>query len=110
MTFFDPDAGRSGWVHWVVYGLPASYRGLYEAFLDGEEIVDPGVMVGLNSSELSIYRGPCPPIGSTHHYVFTLYALDSLLDLPSPLTRDELLAAMEGHILAQVELTAAFTR
>jgi Raf kinase inhibitor-like YbhB/YbcL family protein len=53
--------------------------------------------------------GPCPP-SDVHNYVFRLYALDTLLDLEPRISKGELLAAMEGHILAQGELIGTFTR
>ncbi|HEY4718836.1 MAG TPA: YbhB/YbcL family Raf kinase inhibitor-like protein, partial [Anaerolineales bacterium] len=56
------------------------------------------------------YGGPCPPQGSTHRYVFTLYALDTMLELESGANKRELLAAMEKHILAEVEFGASYTR
>jgi hypothetical protein len=110
LIFNDPTL-RPGWVHWIVYGLPADYRGLLEGFDNGGEgSTEGGIYTGLNSWELSIYRGPCPPMGSTHTYVFTLYALDTMLESGTRLNKQGLLAAMEGHILAQVDLSATFTR
>jgi hypothetical protein len=110
LIFNDPTL-RPGWVHWIVYGLPADYRGLLEGFDNGGEgSTEGGIYTGLNSWNLSIYRGPCPPTGSTHTYVFTLYALDTMLESGTRLNKEGLQAAMEGHILAQVDLSATFTR
>ena len=54
------------------------------------------------------YDGPRPPPGKVHHYIFTLYALDKLLD---PVTsKKDLLAAMSGHVLAQAKLTGTYRR
>jgi hypothetical protein len=44
-----------------------------------------------------------------HRYFFKLYALDTTLSL-STATKDVLLQAMQGHILAQGELMGTFSR
>jgi Raf kinase inhibitor-like YbhB/YbcL family protein len=55
------------------------------------------------------YGGPCPPRGR-HRYRHTLYALDTMLpDLKNPV-RAVLEKAMQGHILAQTELTGMYQR
>ncbi len=58
------------------------------------------------------YRGPMPPDGSgRHRYVFTLYVLgEKLEDIAPGLTRDELLAAMQGKIMAQTEFVGTYKR
>jgi len=57
------------------------------------------------------YGGPCPPRGnSPHRYMFKIYALDALLDLPAGSTKVELEKAMAGHILAQTVLTGLYSR
>jgi phosphatidylethanolamine-binding protein (PEBP) family uncharacterized protein len=58
------------------------------------------------------YDGPAPPWNDArlHHYIFTLYAVDrSSLDLPTPFGRSDVLAAIEGHVLAQATLTGTYT-
>ena len=55
------------------------------------------------------YSGPCPATG-THRYRFRLFALDSLLTLRAGIREGDLLAAMEGHILATGELTGRYRR
>jgi len=56
------------------------------------------------------YGGPCPPPGAPHRYFFKLYALDSLLDLEPGLTKQKILEAMKGHILAQGQLMGKYKR
>jgi Raf kinase inhibitor-like YbhB/YbcL family protein len=104
----DPDAPSGTWVHWVLFNLPASSRGLSEAIPSGETSPD-GSMHGKNSSGNLGYSGPCPPSG-THRYFFKLYALDEMLGLSSGADKGELLKAMEGHILAQGELMGTFSK
>ena len=100
----DPDAPMGIWVHWVVFNLPATTTGVPEAtdFTDGS-------MVGKNSSGHLSYDGPCPPSG-THRYFFKLYALDTMLTLSAGANKDQLLKAMDGHILAQGELMGTFSK
>ena len=104
----DPDAPGGTWVHWVLYNLPAEARSLPPGVPTDAERSD-GSRHGRNSWRRLGYGGPCPP-GGTHRYYFKLYALDTLLDLPTGATKDELLQAMEGHILAQAILMGTYTR
>ena len=108
LIFDDPSSGGS-WVHWVVYNLPSRAGSLLEAVPAGEDIAGGGTQ-GSNSWGALEYGGPCPPQGTTHRYVFIVYALDAMLDIEPGADKRELLAAMEGHILAEVELAASFTR
>ena len=100
----DPDAPMGTWVHWVLFNLPAETRSLAENF----QPVTP-IIVGKNSWGKNTYGGPCPPSG-THRYFFKLYALDTMLSLSSNADKKSLLAAMEGHILAQAELMGTFSK
>jgi Raf kinase inhibitor-like YbhB/YbcL family protein len=104
----DPDAPRGTWVHWVVYRLPAAARSLPEN-LPARETLDDGTRQGKNDFQKVGYGGPCPPSG-THRYYFKLYALDTDLTLPSAATKDQLLKAMDGHILVQCELMGRYKR
>lgn len=104
----DPDAPAGVWVHWVLYNLPAGSRGLPEALPTDAQLAD-GSRQGKNSGGRLGYGGPCPPRG-THRYFFKLYALDKVLDLAPGATKEQLLKAIEGHILAQTELMGKYTR
>jgi Raf kinase inhibitor-like YbhB/YbcL family protein len=104
----DPKAPRVRWVHWVVYDLPAAARSLPEAVRSALELPS-GARMGSNDWGKSTWGGPCPPVGR-HRYVFTLYALDVALGARGALTKHALDAAMQGHVLAQVELVGTFER
>jgi Raf kinase inhibitor-like YbhB/YbcL family protein len=109
----DPDAPPGTWVHWVLYGLPADARSL-EANLPKTETLETGATQGacwgVSSYSRVGYYGPCPPPGGPHRYFFRLFALDTTLDLPPEQTKDELLRAMEGHVLARAELIGRYGR
>jgi len=106
----DPDAPVGTWVHWVLFNIPADERSLPEDLPVTGKNVDPNaIYFGKNSSGNTRYDGPCPPSG-THRYYFKLYALDSLVDLLPGATKEELLKAMQGHILAQGELMGTFSK
>ena len=100
----DPDAPGRTWVHWVLFNIPVSTRSLKEGFT-----ADDPIAVGKNSSGHLSYDGPCPPSG-THRYFFKLYTLDATLSLSPGATKEQLLKAMEGHILAQTELMGTFSK
>jgi Raf kinase inhibitor-like YbhB/YbcL family protein len=109
----DPDAPRpEPWVHWVIYKIPATATGLPENVAKVPEWKDPpGALQGRNSWGRVGYGGPMPPPGhGTHHYHFTLYALDTPLKVGAGLAKDELLAAMTGHVLADAELIGTYAR
>ena len=104
----DPDAPMGTWVHWVMYNISAATNSLPEAMPAGGQLSD-GSLQGKNSSGNLGYNGPCPPSG-THRYFFKLYALDTLLNLSSGSSKDQLLKAMDSHILAQGELMGTFSK
>lgn len=101
----DPDAPvAGGFVHWTVWNIDPATAEV------PEDAVPQGGIEGQTSAGGGGYRGPCPPSG-THRYFFKLYALDTELDLdPEAAGREELEAAMEGHILARAELVGTYGR
>jgi Raf kinase inhibitor-like YbhB/YbcL family protein len=105
----DPDAPRKTWVHWVLYNLPAGQRELKEAVPAQEEIAG-GAKQGKNDFGKIGYAGPAPPPGKPHRYFFKLYALDTQLDLAPGATKDQLIAAMKGHVLAEGQLMGQYGR
>ena len=102
----DPEAPQMTYVHWVVYNLPADLSGLEE---DAAGRLPPDAREGRNDFERTRYGGPCPPVGR-HRYFFKLYALDTELpDLGGP-TKDALLDAMTGHVLAEAQLMGTYRK
>lgn len=105
----DPDAPGGTWVHWVLYDLPPSARGLPEN-VPGDKALADGTMQGKNSWGKVGYGGPCPPRGPAHRYFFKLHALDVKLHLPPGKTKRDVEKAVEGHILAGAELVGLYKR
>lgn len=102
----DPDA-PFGFVHWVVHGLPADARGLPEGA--ASQALPGSARAGKNGYGGNGYVGPCPPFGS-HHYIFRVYAIDTNIDLPAGATKEQLIAAMTGHVLAEGKLVGLYGR
>lgn len=107
LILVDPE-GRAGLgvVHWVAYGIPASVTRFIEG--EGSKLSDKFIG-GKGTRNLDTYSGPCTPPGNWHHYTFTLIATD--LDpkaLQPGMTRDELLAALNGHAKGATGLIGRF--
>lgn len=90
------------WVHWVIFNMSPETRIIKEG-------VSPPGIYGQNTDRENAYMGPCPP-DREHRYFFKLYALDITLPLPAGATKEHLLVAMEGHILAQCELIGRYEK
>ncbi|MFH0985322.1 MAG: YbhB/YbcL family Raf kinase inhibitor-like protein [Candidatus Omnitrophota bacterium] len=104
----DPDAPAKNWTHWLIYDLPATLSQLPTGIISGQEFFAGGSQ-GLNDFKELGYGGPCPP-GGEHRYLFKIYALDAMLQLKAGASKQELLQAMRGHILAEGSLTGQYDR
>ena len=98
----DPDAGRYPFTHWLAWGLSAAAGGLSEG--------DAAPAEGRNDFGAPGYRGPCPPPGKPHRYVFRLYALDADPELGPTDRRLSFDEALEAHVLATAELVGVYER
>lgn len=105
----DPDAplvspgGTYGFVHWVLYNIPASVTSLAEGAADYTQ--------GMNDFGKTGYGGPMPPVGhGRHHYYFWVLALDKELDLEAGLTLWQLLARVEPSLIGMNRLVGTFER
>jgi hypothetical protein len=105
----DPDAPAGSWVHWVLYNIPAATLELPEGVAT-REVVLGGARQGLNDFGRTGYGGPCPPRGNPHRYFFKLYALDSELSPKPRATKNDVVRAMQGHILADGQLMGTYKR
>jgi Raf kinase inhibitor-like YbhB/YbcL family protein len=105
----DPDAPRGTWVHWVLFNLPATARELPEG-VPPEKTLESGARQGTNDFRKIGYGGPAPPPGKPHRYFFKLYALDRTLDLKEGATKEQVVQAMKGHVLAEGQLMGKYSR
>jgi Raf kinase inhibitor-like YbhB/YbcL family protein len=134
LTLEDPDVPLERFsVHWLLYDIPATVTALpatspfakastsAEATADrtGDKAADrstrdhpsplKGASQGLNALKRIGFLPPRPFAGSgAHHYTFTLYAIDVDLTLPAGASKEQLLAAIRGHVLAEARLVATF--
>jgi Raf kinase inhibitor-like YbhB/YbcL family protein len=102
-------------VHWVAYNIPADAAELpedlsKEAKVTGIDGLD-GMINGLNGMRQVGYFGPRPPVdGKLHAYHFRIYALGSALNLPEGLNKQQLLEAIDGHVLGTGMLMGHYQR
>ncbi|MBN1150491.1 YbhB/YbcL family Raf kinase inhibitor-like protein [candidate division WOR-3 bacterium] len=108
LTCDDPDAPSGGWVHWVVYNIPADINSLQER-MPSDSILQNGINQGLTDFRTTGYGGPCPPSGK-HRYFFKIYALDENLVLEPGMEMDDLMKAISPHIIASGELMGVYSR
>ena len=111
----DPDVPMpGGFVHWVVYKIPGTAKGLPAELPMDVTLTAPadiaGTIQGMSGFRRAGYRGPAPPPGKPHHYTFTVYALDAELPLAEGLNRTQLMEALKGHIIGQGALVSLYER
>jgi Raf kinase inhibitor-like YbhB/YbcL family protein len=107
LVMLDLDAG--GFTHWVLFNLPSDISELQEA-ISPQGQLPAGAFEGKNSFGKIGYGGPCPPSGRSHRYEFAFYAIDQSLDLKAGASKDQVLEAMQGHVLAVGKLTSTYQR
>jgi len=128
----DGDVPRRPFYHWVLIDLPPDTGDIEEGayaigvYRRGKSQLsdDMAAREGLNDLTHRFtndpemagyyygYDGPCPPWNypKPHRYCFTLYALDiESLTVPTLFYGNDVVAAMEGHVLACASLTGVYT-
>ena len=106
----------NGFVHWVIYNIPGTATGLPGGISsDTPTLTGPAAIAGTTQGVMGMrnpgYFGPRPPAGAgVHHYVFSVYALDTDLELAAGLGRDGVMSAIEGHIIGEGQVTGIFER
>jgi hypothetical protein len=118
----DLDADEGIFAHWVLWGVAPDVEEI-AANAGPSAALPTGTVEGSNGFELVGWKGPCPPprflgYGSTvtdknrgtnrHHHNFNVYALDFAPTLGPETTRNDLLRAIDGHIVAAGDVTATY--
>jgi Raf kinase inhibitor-like YbhB/YbcL family protein len=113
LLLHDPDArvpkAPTDVTHWLAFNIPVSTTKLPQAVAQGKPLPGGGWQ-GKNITGNVGYQGPCAGPGPLHHYTFELFALDEKLDLPQGATREQVEAAMKGHVLANAAYVGLFHR
>jgi Raf kinase inhibitor-like YbhB/YbcL family protein len=99
----DPDAPGGTFSHWIVWNIDPKTSNL------PENKSPDGSVSGVNGAGKNGYTGPCPPSG-THRYIFTIYALDTTLNISANSNKADLEKAISGHIIDQGELMGKYAR
>ncbi|HVW74366.1 MAG TPA: YbhB/YbcL family Raf kinase inhibitor-like protein [Rhizomicrobium sp.] len=103
-----PRPGFPDNLHWLMFNIPATVHELPEGVPAVAQAAD-GTIQGRNGSRKVGYL----PLGARiayHHYVAELFALDTRLALGPDATRADVLAAMEGHVIAKAAYEGRFHR
>lgn len=102
--------GTADTLHWSAFNIPGTAKGLPEGLAAGElpDGTRNGPGIAARGNNPGAYFGPGAGPGPFHHYVFEFYALDVKLDLQAGATRDDLMKAMEGHIIGKAAYTGRF--
>ncbi|HYE28093.1 MAG TPA: YbhB/YbcL family Raf kinase inhibitor-like protein [Allosphingosinicella sp.] len=101
----DPDASSSQpFVHWLAWNIDPAAGAIERGS------VTIGAKLGRNGRGHPAYFGPRPPGRSAHRYHFQMFALDSQLSLKAGASREQLIQAMRGHVLAKASLVGKFAK
>lgn len=104
----DPDAPNGIYTHWLVYNIPPR-AGELEQGQSNAKVLSNEAQQGESSTGERGYKTPCPPVGSTHRYIFRLYALDMYLALPNA-DRAAINQALADHTIVKTEFITTFKR
>ncbi len=122
----DVDAQGGAFAHWLLWGVPPDVTEL-AAGASGSIEMPGGSVEGVNGFKSTGWNGPCPPprvIGSANQaltyiqaqstgvrsnlYLISVYALDNQPDLDTSSAMNDVLRAIDGHILAGGELETRY--
>ncbi len=114
LLFHDPDVAigkkLEDVTHWMAFNIPGTSTGLPEGVPATATMPDGTVQIKNRGNRIG-YMGPgAGAAGPYHHYTFELYALDNKLDLKEDATRDDIMKAIDGHILGKGILVGRFHR
>jgi Raf kinase inhibitor-like YbhB/YbcL family protein len=108
-----PRKGIEDNLHWMIWNIPGTATSLPENVPSATaELPDGSRQSQGGGSAAPGYRGPCPPqnVALVHHYSYELFALDQNMDVPTGASRNDLLKAMDGHVIGHAVLMSVFHR
>lgn len=104
-----PAKGSMDVTHWIFWNVPAAATQIPAGVQP--DSTSGGMVQGKNIRGVNGFQPSCPPPGAVpHHYVYEIYALDTKLDLAAGASREELLKAMDGHVIGKAAYTGIFSR
>lgn len=104
----DLDVPLGTLTHWILYNISSEIHELPENIPHNSSPIN-GILQGKNSMRKQSYMGPCPPFGK-HRYLFTLYALDGMIDSDQNMNKRRLMKAIEGHVIATSKLMCVYKK
>ncbi|WP_288761385.1 YbhB/YbcL family Raf kinase inhibitor-like protein [uncultured Lacticaseibacillus sp.] len=111
VTMVDEDVlGHHQRPHWVMWNIDPRDR-IPGHILPGKHVTE---IMGAVQGEVLGRHGYCGPKPTwlrriTHHYVFTVYALDNRLSLPTRANYHDFIHCIRGHVLCHGSLTGLFS-
>ena len=112
LIMHDPDVmvgkGTGDNLHWLAFNIPGTATSLPQAVPNLATLPD-GTIQPRRGNTVG-YAGPGAPAPIYHHYTFSIWALDTKLSLTETATRDEVMKAMDGHVLDKGFLVGRFHR
>ena len=100
LMLHDPDAAAGDWTHWMVYNIKPQTKSIAKNSIPGYELI--------NDFNKFHYGGPCPSDEKPHHYVFELFAIDTIYTPNENGSVQGLLQKIQGHILDKTRLTGIY--
>ena len=113
LIMHDPDTAPghnpTDILHWMAFNIPATVSALPEGVPTTPALAD-GTVQPNNFGKHPGFMGPGARGVVYHHYTWELYALDTKLSLGPDATREQVLAAMNGHVLGKAAVSGRFHR
>jgi Raf kinase inhibitor-like YbhB/YbcL family protein len=114
LILHDPDVAlqrkTDDVLHWMIFNIPGSAQQLHEGIPAEAQLPDGSVQAKNFRGGVGFMGPGAPAAGPDHHYTFELFALDEKLDLGADATRQQVLDAMQGHIVGKAVLVGRFHR
>lgn len=98
----DPDHIGGNRLHWELWNIAPDTKDIAAG------VMPTGAMAGMTDFGVTDYHGPCQADAIVNHYIFHLYALSTVLDVPSNSEQVPVAMAIQQHLLGTAELTGLY--